>query len=384
MILDNPFTNDKRVFKEAKSLVNYGYDVTVLCKNEPDLRLPTAEIVEGIKIKRLCKYNLGTSVLIDKYLQAHIDFYNNLDERFDLYHCHDPETWPIGYMLAKKDQAKFICDSHEYFPDYICKEWYSDSFKYEFTKMLVQARGNYLSNADGVIVISEDISDVLYEELQLKEKPTALYNSRPKSDYKFTKNELRERYDIPEGCTILLFQGTVEPTRGVDIAIQAMKYIKDSVLVIAGGDRNGYINELKQLASDWGVEDRVIFTGFMPSDRLLEYTFYADIMVYFGRPVVENMEYSIPNKFFDYIFAEKPMVIGDLRTLNKLVEKYKIGKIIDIHDIDIEKIGSVINQLITDPELCRMYSENAKKIKEHFLWEKQEEKLLKLYGKVLG
>ncbi|MCS4465305.1 hypothetical protein JTT01_20250 [Clostridium botulinum] len=46
---------------------------------------------------------------------AHFDLINNLSESFDVYHCHDTETWPIGYILAKRDGAKFICDSHEFF-----------------------------------------------------------------------------------------------------------------------------------------------------------------------------------------------------------------------------------------------------------------------------
>ncbi|MCS4454433.1 glycosyltransferase [Clostridium botulinum] len=115
MLLDNSFTNDKRVYKEAQTLVKNGFDVTVICKNEIDESLPKEEETEGIKIKRLFKYNLGTTVLVEKNLLAHFDLINNLSESFDVYHCHDTETWPIGYILAKRDGAKFICDSHEFF-----------------------------------------------------------------------------------------------------------------------------------------------------------------------------------------------------------------------------------------------------------------------------
>ncbi|MCS4465306.1 hypothetical protein JTT01_20255 [Clostridium botulinum] len=66
MLLDNSFTNDKRVYKEAQTLVKNGFDVTVICKNEIDESLPKEEETEGIKIKRLFKYNLGTTVLVEK------------------------------------------------------------------------------------------------------------------------------------------------------------------------------------------------------------------------------------------------------------------------------------------------------------------------------
>ena len=382
MILDNPFTDDNRVFKEAKSLVNHGYDVTILCKNEPDLTLPVEEVIEGINIKRLFKYNLGTSVLIDYYLQAHFDLYFNLNEHYDIYHCHDSETWPIGYILARRDQAKLIYDSHEYFNDYICEEWYSDSFKYEFTRFLVKARGNYLSKADGVIVASENISEILREEFKLEEKPTVLYNTRPLLDYRFEKNRLREKYSISEEYKIILYQGIVKPVRGVDIAIKAMKHVQEGVFVVAGGGGDGYIEELKELAVECEVADRVIFTGFIPSDQLLEYSFCADIMVFFGQPVTKNMEYCSPNKLFDCIIAEKPIIVGDLWSLRDIVEKYRIGEVVDIHNIDVKKIATIINKLIHNPELCNLYAANAQKIKNQFSWEKQEEKLLELYQRV--
>lgn len=384
MLLDNSFTNHNRVLKEAKSLADHGYKVTVICKNEPDLSLPAEELVKGFTIKRLYKYHLGTSVLVDYYLQAHFDLYNNLDEQFDLYHCHDPATWPIGYILARRDQAKLIYDSHEYFPDYICKEWHSNSFKYEFAKILVQARGQYISYADGVIVVSKKIANILMKEFDLKEKPTVLYNTRPILDYRFNKNKLREKYSIPDNLKILLFQGIVEPTRGVDIAIKAMKYVQDSIFVIAGGDRAGYIDQLKKLAVEYGVADKVIFTGFIPSELLLEYSFCTDIMVYFGRPVVKNMEYTIPNKFFDSIIAEKPIIVGDLWSLRDIVEKYRIGEVVDIHNIDVKKIATIINKLIHNTESCNLYAANAQKIKNQFSWEKQEEKLLELYQRVIS
>ena len=99
-------------------------------------------------------------------------------------------------------------------------------------------------------------------------------------------------------------------------------------------------------------------------------------------PVVKNWEYTIPNKFFDSIIAEKPIIVGDLWSLRDFVEKYRIGEVVDIHNIDVKKIATTINKLIHNPELCNLYATNAQKIKNHFSWEKQEEKLLELYQRV--
>ncbi|MCK4432384.1 MAG: glycosyl transferase family 1, partial [Methanomicrobia archaeon] len=52
MLLSNPFKPDPRVYKEAKSLVNNGYDVTVFAWDR-ECKYPKKEIIDGIKIERV-------------------------------------------------------------------------------------------------------------------------------------------------------------------------------------------------------------------------------------------------------------------------------------------------------------------------------------------
>lgn len=387
MLLDNPFTDlmpyPKRVYYEAKSLVDNGHDVTIYCKNEVELNLPIEEVIDKIKIKRYFNFFLGTSVQIHKYLESNINLYNSVAEKYDVYHCHDTNTWPIGYLLSKRDNAKFICETHEFFPDYICKEWHKDNiFKYELSKMLVKARGAYINYADNVITVSKPMSERLYKIYKLKEKPTVLYNTRPIKNLDFceSSNELRRKYNIDDSIKILLFQGIIEQARGLDVLIKSMKYVNDSVLIIAGVDRNCYIDELKNIIDENKLNDKIIFTGFMPSDELLKASFQADALIYLGKPLVENMELTIPNKFFDYIMSGKPIIVSDLYALKEIVDLYNIGLCVDIHNIDIESIGNKINELMGDDKQLSVYTRNLENIKRIFSWEEEEKKLLKLYN----
>ena len=257
-----------------------------------------------------------TTMLIDKYLLSNIDLYNSINEKYDVYHCHDTNTWPVDMWLANRDGAKYICETHEYFPDYVCSEWYQDSFKYKLTKMLVNVRGNYIKYANKIITVSDEMSDKLYKDFSLTEKPVVLYNTRPityvrqvlQNNVK-TVNIIRQKYHINDESKILLFQGLVEPTRGLDLAIKLLEYLDNVVLIIAGQDRDNYARYLKDLAIKCGVENKVKFTGFLSSDDLLIYSFYADYMVYFGKNIVENMNVTIPNKIFDYIMVGKPIIV---------------------------------------------------------------------------
>lgn len=377
MLLDNPFVNDARVYKEAKSLVDNGFEVTIYCQESQDV--PEEEKKDGILIKRVFPFYLGTTLLIDKYLRSHLSLFGAVKNQYDIFHCHDTETWPIGYILAKDMGAKFICDSHEYFPDYICREWHSDPFKHELTRNLVKARGEYIREADAVIVVSEEIAAALHKEYSLSRRPTVIYNTRPYSDVPAGKNLVREKYKIDDSTRIILFQGTIEPSRGVDIAIRTLPYVRDSVLVILGDGRREYLDELRLMANDLGIGQRVIFAGPVPHEELLLYSGFGDVLVYFGRPLLTNLEYSMPNKFFDYIFAERPMVIGDLISMKKMVETCGLGAVVNIHDIDYKEIGDTVNRLLDNKTLQQKYIANIRRCKPLLSWEEQEQKLLKLY-----
>ena len=51
MLLDNPFTNDRRVHREAKELASNGYQVTIFCLKKKSL--PDEEIIDGFAVKRI-------------------------------------------------------------------------------------------------------------------------------------------------------------------------------------------------------------------------------------------------------------------------------------------------------------------------------------------
>ena len=51
MLLDNPFTNDRRVQREAETLAKAGYDISLVCTKAKNL--PDEEVINGVKVFRL-------------------------------------------------------------------------------------------------------------------------------------------------------------------------------------------------------------------------------------------------------------------------------------------------------------------------------------------
>jgi 1,2-diacylglycerol 3-alpha-glucosyltransferase len=379
MLLDNTFKPiDRRVYKEAKSLVNCGYDVTIVCKRDNDNILKEHEMIDGIRIRRYFTCNLGTSVLVEKYLEAHFDLMRNLTEKFDVYHCHDTETWPIGYILSKRDGAKFICDAHEYFPDYLQKANYHDEIKYETSKLLGLNRGQYVQYADGVITVGEQIATMLQNQYNLSSEPLVIYNTRSTAESVAGKTSLlRDEFSIDADKKILLHHGNIERSRGIENIIDALPYIKKEViLLIAGNCSKDYAQELYEYAVQKGVEYKFRYIGFLNPNKLLEYVASADVNVFFPITYTKNMEYCVPNKFFEYIFAETPFVIKNMPELVMLTEKYNIGYIAD----SIRNIATKVDHLLSNEQEYIDKVNKLKKAQEDLCWEKQEEKLLAFYN----
>ncbi len=158
MLLDNPLNPDPRVEKEAKTLAGAGYEVTVYCQKADGLT--DYEKKDGYTIRRTFRYKLGTTVKISKYINAHWELWKSIKEKYDVYHCHDVETWPVGYFLAKRDGARLVYDAHEYFPDMIVKGNYRSILKYYASKVLFYLRGSlFIRKANHVITVNNNIPE---------------------------------------------------------------------------------------------------------------------------------------------------------------------------------------------------------------------------------
>ncbi len=78
----------------------------------------------------------------------------------------------------------------------------------------------------------------------------------------------RERYGIDPKRIIFLFVGRVDGEKRVEVLLRAMKRLNrdDVQLVVAG--QGGATDNLKALAKNLNLGNRVIFTGFIPNEDL--------------------------------------------------------------------------------------------------------------------
>ena len=112
----------------------------------------------------------------------------------------------------------------------------------------------------------------------------------------------------------------------MELAIYALKYLKDYALMIVGEGET--MEDLKQLAAECGVADRVDFIGRVPYEQLSEYTAKASVGLLLEEPVGLSFQYALPNKLFDYIHADLPFIASDLIEVRNIVHKFGVGQIL--------------------------------------------------------
>ena len=128
MTLANPFTHDPRVYNEARSLVKAGHKVTVLAWDRKGEN-PPKELKDGINIVR--SYNTKFMDILP-YDIFRLHFWWNKgyrdalrlhnEEPFDVIHCHDLSSLPIGVKLKKKLSLPLIYDAHEIWGYMVAKD----------------------------------------------------------------------------------------------------------------------------------------------------------------------------------------------------------------------------------------------------------------------
>ena len=89
--------------------------------------------------------------------------------------------------------------------------------------------------------------------------------------------------------------------------------------------------------------------------------------------IIENISlsyhYALPNKLFEYIMAEVPVIVSKLPQMMEIVVEYGVGEVVDPDDQD--ELINKINLLIEDEELYSTYKANCKSASEELNWENE-------------
>ncbi|MDD6826327.1 MAG: glycosyltransferase family 1 protein [Oscillospiraceae bacterium] len=174
-----------------------------------------------------------------------------------------------------------------------------------------------------------------------------------------------------------LYLGTIEPRKNLERLIEAYNILskRDSSvpkLVMAGG--KGWLNSgIYNKVKEYGLEERVIFTKYIPDEDLCPLMNGACAFVFpsiyegFGMPPLEAMACGVP--VVSSGEASLPEVVGDCAVI---VDAYSP-----------ESIADGMYRVYTDRELSDDLKKRGMQRAADFTWEKSAQKLHDIYKAVL-
>ena len=189
-----------------------------------------------------------------------------------------------------------------------------------------------------------------------------------------------ERHTSADTCVTLMSVGRLLGWKGYHLAIRAFAQanLPDARYVILGGGPEK--GNLKALAKELGVQDRVEIVGSVPRPEVLERLGNADIFLHpslhdsGGWATLEAMAAGLPVICLD--------IGGPAVQVNSKVGR-KIAAITP--DQAVEDLSKAMRELATDSDLRRSLGEAAQKhVAANFTWKAKAEQFAKIYEQVLS
>lgn len=382
LIFEGTLKNDARVLREANSLAEK-WDVDVFSSQvENEDAKSVAENVNVIAYSLNQKW-MNRNVFFGKKYDSLLKIINPFE--YCAIICIDYPTLRLGYQLKKNNpQLKLIYDSHEIYIETINQFFPRSGWKQIYGLPLIKfnqwfhsyRERKYIQKVDTAVTVCQSLRDYFLEKLGvtflvLRNCPSLVHipeENKEKTDAK------RSNLGLDADDFVLLYQGDINPGRGLFIMLELMKQLPSNFKFIVLG--NGMLlPTLKDRCKNESIKN-VRFLGRISYKDLMTYTQIADLGINLIEPINESKRLSLPNKLFEYMSVGVPFLSNDLPEPKLLVEKYKCGVLVDYSDS--QSIVDRIQELSKNKSLLENLGSNGQKaIQEELNWTVEFEGLMK-------
>lgn len=345
----NDLVTDQRVHRHCLTLQGMGFDVLLIGRK---LKTSPALAARPYRTHRMTlPFEKGPLF----YASFNIALlFQLLFRRSNLLISNDLDTLPANYVASKLRGSALIYDSHEYFTEV-----------------------PELVNRPRTKAIWECLERMLVPRLRhaytVSQPIASAYARRYKVHFEVIRNIPLLEEQQTEALShppVILYQGSVNLGRGVDVAIRAMQCLEGAVLTVAGtGD---VLEEMKALAKELGLTERVKFLGQVPFTELKAITRSASIGISLEEDLGLNYRYALPNKLFDYIHAGVPVLVSHLPSMSEVVETYGIGEV--LKDRDPKSVAAQLLAMLDGSKQAE-WRANCRNAAQELNWQKESYKL---------
>jgi len=338
----NDLATDQRVLRLCQWWYKKNYHIILygrILPNSPEMPKVPYEVhrVKHFFNKGMCFY-AEYSIRLFFFLLFH---------KSDKIWANDLDTLPasgLAKWLGKTNML--IYDSHEYFTE--VPELQSNPFA---KNVWLFFERTFVPKVDYAFTVNKSIADVY---TKLYGIPFHVLRNMP---FKREESPLKSRSELglPENKFLVILQGSgINMHRGAEEAVDAFIQLpNDFALIIAGaGD---VIPQLKEAVANANASEKVLFFNRMPFQELMQYTRACDLGLSLDKDTNLNYRYSLPNKIFDYIQANIPVLVSDLPELRRVVYENQVGIVLAEHSPK-----AIADAILSLKENVKLYTELKK------------------------
>lgn len=286
-----------------------------------------------------------------------------------------PTLFP-AFKIAKKLQAKLVYDSHEiyletlnqFFPK---KTTLGKSIVFSVIKKFMKFHGKFIerkfiTKTDMFITVNNSL--LQYFKRNYNFSNSEIIMNLPRVEDNTTKKiDYRKKYNWKDLDIITLYQGQLNEGRGLFLLIEAILLLENNVKLVIIGDGPIKVS-LSEFVQKVGKSNQVKFIETIALKELPDYTKGADIGINLLEDINLSKKFASPNKLFEYIHSNIPVLASNTIENRLVFEKYSIGILCEnspssIAD-SIRKFGK------SDLE---KFKENCSSAIKEYSWEKQED-----------
>lgn len=356
----NDLITDNRVHKVATSLQKAGFDILLVGR-----KLPGSKPIHG-RTYRTHRMSLIFKRGPFSYAEYNVRlFLFLLVRKASVFLSNDLDSLPANYLAAKLRGKTLVYDSHEFFT--------------EVPELIDRPRVRAIWQR-----IEQAILPKIKHAYTVCGSIASIYNEKYGVPFRVVRNipEKTAKVIVPDSKNlridsrkIILYQGALNIGRGLEFAIKAMRDMENAQLVIAG---DGDISiPLRQLTADLGLKDYVTFLGKVPLEEMKFVTAQADLGLSIEEDLGLNYRYALPNKLFDYIQQQVPVLVSNLPEMKKIVTDYQIGMILDSHNP--QQMAVQFQEALFNTEKRNTWKTNLKVAANELCWENEEKVLIELF-----
>ncbi len=350
---------DTRIFaKECRSLAEAGYDVHLVVGDGEgsgvvrDITIHDIGARPALRLFRMWRQPVRALRVIEQLQPA-------------IVHIHDPELLPIGARLADRG-VKVVYDAHEDVPRQIfTKSWIPFPLRMSISAAFAYYERRVVRRLTGVVAATPSIA----LHLVRLGPPTICISNYPLPD------ELAPTLNRVAKRNTVCYVGVITRLRGILSLLRALPLVPEVRLTLCGTIGEVGLEAEMRAEPGWRQVDFLGEADRETVRRVLGESLAG--MVSF-LPAPNHLD-SQPNKLFEYMSAELPVIASDFPLWRHLIEDAGAGLCVDPESS--MEIAAAIRRLIADREGgAAMGRAGRTSVVREFNWPREAKKLVAFYA----